>query len=140
MPTYRLVAINNQQQTFLDMASAVVAQGNTQYLVVDATSGQTIKELVLKKQGDDLAVEVDGETVVTIESFYSEVAVQFNNGKITVTGEAIVITSASPVEVQTNIVWQAGESGNGARAIQQQQAQVPHGVWIRKPLRLHQAP
>jgi len=109
-----LFAIKLQQQIVTNLTSAVVAQADTQYLLVDATSEQPVKDLVLKKQGDDLVVEVDGEVVVTIQSFYTVANAEFNTGQVTNTGEAILITSASPIEEQTSIVWPVGEDDDGA--------------------------
>ncbi|MFT6914343.1 MAG: hypothetical protein ACJAWL_000639 [Motiliproteus sp.] len=99
----------------LDETLAVIpAQTSATYTLVDTSGEPVIEGLVLKRKGQDLEIDVDGEPVASIGDFYA------TEGPVTYSVEGVL----SPAEemavqggesaVENGIVWQAsGASGSG---------------------------
>lgn len=90
----------------------VTTQAGASYSVIDKATGKPPLGLVLKRNDDDLEIFVDGESVASIDGFYSvegEAFYTINDNSLT-TSELQAGTSGAGSE--NGIVWQAEASDN----------------------------
>lgn len=101
--TAETIVINNR-------LSLTVEQGAT-YKVIDAETNELVMDLVLKKQGDALVIESANEVVVELIQFYNaDLQTTFDVGIVTEEGSPNLITSNSPVNENSHIVWQENDA------------------------------
>jgi len=87
-----------------------VEQGAT-YFIIDSETDKTISDMVLKKQGDALLVEINQEVVVQIDQFFSEgQQAAFDVGVLNLIGEATLITASNAEPEENHIVWQPSDN------------------------------
>ncbi|MGL1932323.1 MAG: cadherin repeat domain-containing protein [Desulfotalea sp.] len=103
----------------LDQSFNLTVTPETTYLVKDAETGAVPDGLVIKRIGDDLLIEVNGEKVASIEGFYGEniESVFSADGSFT-PADAMYVSSSDVVGLgaDTDIIWQAEAGGMPAAA------------------------
>jgi hypothetical protein len=106
----RIQVITAQQTNTLSLEELLVipAQKGATYTLIDAASNKPVTDMLLKRDGDTLVVEVDCEVVAQIEQFYDAgQAATFNVGELGSAGELVSVGSADTSILGSDIVWQA---------------------------------
>jgi uncharacterized repeat protein (TIGR02059 family) len=114
----RIAAVNQPAQNIpLNQLATIRAQPGATYSVIDPATQKPVSGMLLKKQGDVLVVEVDGQPVAQIEGFYADgQQVVFDTGMQSASGEPLLVTSSTPPAAGSDIVWQAGAGDQAADA------------------------
>lgn len=86
----------------------LTAQPGHVYSLVDAATEQTPKDMLLKRQGDELIIEANGEVVAKIDGFYADGATSQFSTDGGVSGNLIAGGSEAAAE---GVVWQATDMG-----------------------------
>ena len=102
--------------------SNVPADPSTSYTLLDEQGNPVTEELLLTRKGDNLALEVDGESVANIEEFYTVDGSQYVVDGSATSAESLVISSsgldASGNVIAEGVVWQAETSFLGLSTLQ----------------------
>jgi hypothetical protein len=88
----------------LDSMSNIEAAEGSTYSLIDSETQQTVEGAGLKRRGDNLEVEIEGETVASLEGFYTDGA-----GASFSDGSSVVSTTADTGSAET--IWHAAEIG-----------------------------
>ncbi|MBU3069180.1 hypothetical protein KOI40_05065 [Aestuariicella sp. G3-2] len=106
----RVVSSSGQiSYTEINGSLSVVAEPGATYAVVDENL-QVVDDVVLTRDGDALAVTVDGEVVAQVDEFYAENSTAaFDTGTVGTSGETVVIT---PSAIAEGVVWEAAGSSS----------------------------
>jgi uncharacterized repeat protein (TIGR02059 family) len=100
----------------LNQLATIQAQPGATYSIIDSPSQKPVSGFVLKKHGDALVVEVDGQPVAQIEDFYAaDQQAVFDTGMQGASGEPLLVTSSTSAAEGSDIVWQAS-AGDPAAA------------------------
>ncbi|MGL1932325.1 MAG: hypothetical protein OCC45_11250 [Desulfotalea sp.] len=99
----------------LDQSFNLTVTPETTYLVKDAETGAVPDGLVIKRKGDDLLIEVNGEEVASIDGFYGEniESVFSADGSFTPV-DAMYVSSGDVADI--DIAWEAEATGMPAAA------------------------
>jgi len=96
------------------VVNSIPADPSASYTLLDEKGNAVMEDLALTKDGNNLSLEVDGESVANIEEFYSVDGSQYVIDGSTAPAENMVISSAgvdaSGSIIANGAVWQA-ESG-----------------------------
>lgn len=106
----RITSANGSVQNIaLDQRVVVPTEPGVTYAVVDDESGQPVKDLVLKKQGDALIIEEKGQEVVELDHYYSqsEHPAFVDVGSKDSVGQAVLVSPATPESEGSHVVWHA---------------------------------
>jgi hypothetical protein len=99
------------KQVQVDTSVAVVAQQAAVYQLVWAETSKPVKNVVLRRVGDALRIEVDGQPEVRIEKFFEDGAqVAYDLGAAPAAGASSLVTPAAVAAADTGIVWQAQDN------------------------------
>ncbi|MFT6916277.1 MAG: hypothetical protein ACJAWL_002605 [Motiliproteus sp.] len=110
---FQLKAVVSDQVFFVALdepLSVIPANKSAIYTLVDSKGEPVIEDLVLRRKGDDLEIDVDGKTVVSIDDFYA------TEGPVTYSVEGALnpaeemAVQGGPSAVDDGIVWQASET------------------------------
>ena len=85
--------------------SIAVQQGAT-YAVVDAATSAPVSDVVIKKEGADLVIELNEVPIVQLEQFYADNQAAYV-GVAGPEGELQILTASSSVDAGTQVVWSA---------------------------------
>lgn len=101
----------------IDQLVKVVAKNGANYTLIDVASEAPPKKMVLRRRGDNLIVEEDGQQVAEVEDFYGDrMAATFTtDGSLAVSGNPVagtVISSETPMELagKEYLVWPTDDS------------------------------
>ena len=85
----------------------LIAQSGVSYSLLKRADNTLEENVVLRKQGDKLLVEVDGQVIAEIENFYqySDASFQLADGH--------VITAETLSDADSDIVWQPATAVEG---------------------------
>ena len=108
---FRIISSSKSEQTIPVTQSYIIsAEKGASYSLIDASTEQPIDGLVLKKQGDTLIIEVNGEVLAQIDEFYRPgQQATFNTGGISSSGDTLFISSTDSAADDSGVVWQASE-------------------------------
>ena len=103
----------------LDLSITISAEPGAVYMIKDTETGDPPKNLVLKKKGETLEVEVDGKTVAQVEAFFvaeSETLFSADGSDAPPDDMAVAGDLAVPEDVDSGVlvVWDAGDPGMSA--------------------------
>ncbi|ABM04554.1 hemagglutinin/hemolysin-related protein [Psychromonas ingrahamii 37] len=108
-----------QQTLVLSKLQILAALNGVVYTLVEQDTQRVPEELVLKRKGDDLYIEVDGVPIAQIDGFYSaEMNAIFSADGTLTPGYGMAVTSSDVLEGslvndngEATVVWAAQESG-----------------------------
>ena len=103
----------------LDPSVIITAEPGAIYTIKDTETGAPPEDLVLKKKGETLEVEVDGETVAQVEEFFaaeSDTLFSADGSEAPPDDMAVAGDLAVPEDVDSGVlvVWEAGDPGMSA--------------------------
>ena len=112
------------------------AQSNATYLVIDKSTWKMPEDMILRRKGDTLEVQIDEWLAAHIDDFYAEGMLStFSLGETSSPTEVMIIHGGTAAGVADGaVVWQAAaaEEGDGVPAVPDgtadQQTGTPHAA------------
>ena len=107
----------------------IAAQQGATFVLLEQDATQSAKNLVMKRQGEDLSLEVDGEEIVVIEHFYADGmgATLSVDGSLT-PAEGMLVSSADTTE--SGVVWQAESTSEQAGLLADNSDDYSTTAWL----------
>ncbi|WP_320044624.1 Ig-like domain-containing protein [uncultured Desulfobacter sp.] len=103
----------------LDLLISLTAEPGAVYTIEDTETGEPPEDLVLKKKGETLEIEVDGETVAQVEAFFVPESDTLFSADGSFTPIDHMSVSGDVTEVSgddSQVVWQADDGDGNALA------------------------
>lgn len=105
------------KQVQANTSVVVTAEQSAVYQLVWADTNKAVDDVVLRRKGDALLIEADGQPEVRIEKFFQDGAlVAYDLGTTSGAGASPLVTPDAVAAADTGIVWQPGNSAGAIDA------------------------